>query len=408
MTEIAGAPDISEIKRLAADEIAGRRESLLALSHHLHANPEVSWQEHDAAARTGELLAAAGFEVEVGAYGLPTAIEAVTGTGDLTVAICAEYDALPGIGHACGHNVIAAAGVGAALGLSAVADRAGLRVKLLGTPAEEHGGGKVAMLAAGAWEDVDFSLMVHGRAGADLPAGNVHTTAAERFEVEFLGRAAHAAAVPERGLNAGAAATLALTAIGLLRQQLPKEVNLNAFVSVGGQATNIIPDRAVLQVEVRAYDLDVWREAKRALLACFEGAAIALGCRWRWSATEHAYAPLQQDPVLASFWDRNMVERGRELTGVEVGGGSTDMGNVSQVVPSLHPSIAFRGQSAPGHSVAFAEAARTPAADEAAIDGAVLLAWTTLDAALDPQVRTDLRQRTAARPAGSTRVVLTA
>ena len=398
----------SALKADAAETVAGLREQLVALSHTIHANPELSWQEHEAAALVASTLADAGFAVEVGAYGVPTAVEAIYGDGDLTVAICAEYDALPEIGHGCGHNVIAAIGVGAALALAPFAERAGLRIKLLGTPAEEHGGGKVPMLVAGAWEDVDFSLMVHGMTGQDISASGFRSTAVDRFEVEFVGRTAHAAGMPEQGVNAASAATLAQTAIALLRQHLPKDSNLNTFISVGGEATNIIPGRTVVQVEVRAYELDDWRAMKKKVLACFEGAAIATGCEWSWKPTEHPYAPLAPDQDLADIWDRNLVANGREITPAGLGGGSTDMGNVSQVVPSIHPTIAFLGQSGPGHNPAFTAAAATPAADDAIVDGATILAWTVLDVAGDELLRADLLRRTAERPAGATRITLEA
>lgn len=396
-------------KRRAAAEVDDRRAQLIRLSHDIHADPELSWQEHRAAARVAAELRDAGFDVEVGAYAIPTAIEATIGTGDLTVAICAEYDALPGVGHACGHNVIAAAGVGAALALAPLADEAGLRIKLLGTPAEEHGGGKVSMLRAGAWEDVDLSLMVHGMTGVDRSATSFRSTAVDRFEIEFTGLTAHAAGAPEQGVNAAAASTLALTAIALLRQQLPKDTNLNAFTSVGGEATNIIPDRTVVQVEARAYDLDVWRDMKRRVLACFEGAAIATGCGWTWRATEHPYAPLDPDPTLAGLWDRNLEGLGRTIAeGPSIGGGSTDMGNVSQVVPAIHPMIAFLGHDDVPHNPAFAAAAATPEADDAVIDAAVAMAWTVLDVAYDAELRADFAARTAERPAGATRITLEA
>jgi len=393
----------------AAREIETRREQLIALSRAIHENPEVSWQEHESAALLAGILRDAGFEVVEGAYGIPTAIEAVSGDGDLTVAVCAEYDALPGIGHACGHNVIATAGIGAALALAPVAREAGLRVKLLGTPAEEHGGGKVEMLRKGAWEDVDFSLMVHGMTGADHSATGFASTAVDRFEVVFTGKASHAAGAPERGINAGAAATVALTAFALLRQQLPKETNMNAFVSHGGDVTNIIPDRSVVQVEVRAYDLDVWRDMKKRVLACFEGAAIATGCGWSWSPTEHLYAPLDQDAGIGAHWDRNLAAVGRTIVeGAQIGGGSTDMGNVSQVVPSIHPMIGILGHDAAPHSIEFTAAAGSAEADAAAIDAAVTMAWTVLDVAADAELRADLLRRSAERPEGATRVTLEA
>ncbi|WP_309066465.1 amidohydrolase [Microbacterium sp.] len=400
--------DTAQLKARAEAEIETRRAQLIELSHAIHADPELSWDEHRAVARIADVLADAGFAVEVGAYGIPTAFEAVYGTGELTVTLCAEYDALPGVGHACGHNVIAAAGVGAALALAPVADAAGLRVKLLGTPAEEHGGGKVSLLEAGAWEDSHFSMMVHGFTGVDFAADAFRSTAVDRFEVEFSGLTAHAAAAPERGINAGAAATLALTAIALFRQHMGPDVNINAFVSHGGEATNIIPDRTVVQAEVRAQDLDVWRRTKARVLSCFEGAAIATGCKWSWRSTEHPYAPVVSDPDLARLWDANMPARGRTPSSERcLGGGSTDMGNVTQVVPGIHPMIAFLGQEAVPHNPDFTAAAATPAADDAAIDGGLLLAWTALDAALDPTLRADLIRRRAERPVGGTRATIT-
>lgn len=409
MADATADPNLSTLKQRAESEIEGRRADLLALSHTIHANPELSWKEYEAAKLIAETLREAGFAVEVGAYGVETAVEAIYGDGDLTVAVCAEYDALPGIGHGCGHNVIASAGVGAALGLAAVAADAGLRVKLLGTPAEEHGGGKVALLKAGAWEDSDFSMMVHGFTGVDFSADAFNSTAVDRFEVVFTGLTAHAAAAPEKGINAGAAATLALTAMALYRQHMGPGVNINGFVSHGGEATNIIPDRTVVQVEVRANEIDVWRSTKQRVLACFEGAAIATGCQWSWAPTEHPYAPVKSDPDLARLWDANLVSRGRTPSPMRgLGGGSTDMGNVTQVVPGIHPMIAFLGTDAVPHNPEFTAAAASPAADDAAIDGAALLAWTALDVALDPELRADLKQRTAARPEGATRITIEA
>jgi amidohydrolase len=404
-TELSG---ITDAKAAAQTEVMARSESLIELSHDIHDDPELSWEEHRAAARIAELLASAGFDVTVGAYDVPTAVEAVLGDGDLTVAICAEYDALPGIGHGCGHNVIAAAGVGAALALAPVARSVGLRVKLLGTPAEEHGGGKVALLRAGAFEDADFSMMVHGMTGTDTSAAGFTGTAVDRFEVTFHGRAAHAAGMPWEAVNAGAAATLALTAVALLRQHIVKSANLNGYISEGGQVTNIIPDRTVIQMEVRARDIDEWRSLKQRALACFEGAAIATGCTWDWRPTEYPYAPVKADPDLARCWDANVVARGRTLSVNSLDGGSTDMGNVTQVLPGIHPMIAFLGENAPAHSEAFTAAAITPAADNAVLDGALALAWTAIDAALDPVLRERLLAERAERPDGATRISLEA
>ncbi|HMR50735.1 MAG TPA: M20 family metallopeptidase [Arachnia sp.] len=403
------ARSLVAVKEQARFEIEGIRDQLLELSRTIHANPELSWEEHKAAALVAETMRAAGFEVTEGAYGVETAVEAVYGDGDFTVIVCAEYDALPGIGHACGHNLICAAGVGAALGLAKVAGDAGLRVVLLGTPAEEHGGGKVSLLEAGAFESADISLMVHGMTpspdmtGDSHSARGMHSTAVDRFQVIYTGLTAHAAAVPELGVNASNAAVLALNAFAMLRQHLPKETNMNAFISQGGEATNIIPDRTVVQVELRAYDLDIWRDMKKKVLRCFKAGAVATGCTWEWEPTEHPYLPVLSDDTLAELWDANFAARGRTIdTSVRLGGGSTDMGNVSQVVPSIHPLVTIRGHQAPPHNPAFTAVAITPEADETLIDGAVSMAATVIDAALTPEFRADFQRRKAERPAGAT------
>ena len=359
MADATADPNLSTLKQRAESEIEGRRADLLALSHTIHANPELSWKEYEAAKLIAETLREAGFAVEVGAYGVETAVEAIYGDGDLTVAVCAEYDALPGIGHGCGHNVIASAGVGAALGLAAVAADAGLRVKLLGTPAEEHGGGKVAMLEAGAWEDADFSLMVHGIGAVPGMTGDSHSARSMRSRT--------AARRPTSSRTAPSSRSSC------------------------------------------AYDLGIWRDMKQKVLRCFEAGAVATGCTWEWRPTEHPYAPLLHDDTLADLWDRNFEARGRVLDyGEQLGGGSTDMGNVSLVVPSIHPLLTFRGKQAPAHNPAFTEIAGSAEADDAILDGAATMAATVLDVALTPELRADYQARKAARPAGATQAKFSA
>ncbi|MEU0239029.1 amidohydrolase [Nocardiopsis sp. NPDC006198] len=359
----------------------GWREQILALSAEIHRRPELAFAEHRAAARVAGTLRAAGFAVRVGAFGLDTAVEATFGAGDIAVAICAEYDALPGIGHACGHNIIAAAGVGAAIALASVADTLGIRVKLLGTPAEEHGGGKILMLEAGAWDDVDFSLMVHGGPGQDLRCADVRTQAVARFDVSFQGLPGHAGAPSPEGVNAANAATVGLVAMGLLRQHLPDGVRANAFVAEGGEATNIIPSSTRVRAEVRADTLEAVETARRRILACFEGGAIATGCSWSWEDAEPTYADVVQNPVLAHAWDRNLAALGRSPRPYAGSpGGSTDMGNVSHVLPSIHPLIAIEGCSSAPHTPEFTGDAIGPAAEGAAVDGALAMALTAADA----------------------------
>ena len=395
--------ELADAKQRSADAVRDWEQRLIEISHEIHADPEIAFEEVRAANLVAAALRDAGFTATVGAFGVDTAIDASFGDGEFVVAICAEYDALPGIGHACGHNVIAAAGLGAAIALAAIADDAGLTVKLLGTPAEEHGGGKVLMLEGGAWEDATVSLMVHGAPGIDVRCESFATQAVDRFQITYTGRPAHAAAAPDKGVNALDAATVALTAIGLLRQQLPGTVRTAAVITQGGEVTNIIPARTVLQAEVRSFDLDELRDAKRRVMACFEAGALAAGCSWEQVRTEPRYDPLVQEPLLADAWNDALTELGREPIAFSgMAGGSTDMGNVSQVVPSIHPGIAIIGSSSAPHTEGFAADAATPAADRAVVDAAIGLAWAAATAALTPESRSDLLARQAARPVGAT------
>ncbi|WGD37071.1 amidohydrolase [Lysinibacter sp. HNR] len=394
------------------DSVSRISERLIEVSHTIHQNPELAFEEHQAMAVLAAEIQTHGFTVERGAYGLPTAFEAVRGTGDFRVVICAEYDALPQIGHACGHNIIAAAGLGAAVALGEVAEDYGLTVVLLGTPAEEHGGGKALLLERGAWNGATISLMVHGAAGEnDVSCSLVNTQAVDRFDVTYTGRAAHAAAAPHEGINAGDAATVALVAIGLLRQQLRDGIRLGAFVDHGGEATNIIPAITRLRAEVRAFDSVTLEDAKERMLACFEGGAIATGCQWDVQRSEPRYEELAQNQVLAEIWDDQLRALGRTVVSAHaLTGGSTDMGNVSQAVPSIHPMIMVRGATGVPHTEQFARDAATPAADEAMLHGALALAKTVLSAASEPSrsqlIKEAARQRdTNARQqeAGSSR-----
>jgi len=377
---------------------------LIDVSHTIHAHPELAFEEHRASALLADAAQEAGFAVTRAAYGLETAFEAVRGSGPFRVVVCAEYDALPDIGHACGHNVIAAAGLGAAVALGEVAEDYGLTVVLLGTPAEEHGGGKVLLLERGAWEGAAMSIMVHGAAGEDVSCIVTGTQAVDRFDVTYSGRAAHAAAAPHKGINAGDAATIALVAIGLLRQQLPSDVRLNAYVEHGGEATNIIPASTLVRAEVRAADLEVLLDAKRRMLACFEGGAVASDCAWSTERAEPRYEELVQHPVLATIWDEEIANLGRTAAArTPLTGGSTDMGNVSKAVPSIHPMIALRGVTGVPHTIEFAADARSAAGDEAVLHGAIAMARTVIRAATGDS-RSDLLTIAAQRESGATTV----
>lgn len=391
------------VKKIAAERLEQARGDLVALSNAIHANAEPAFNEHRSAARVAEVVRAAGFETTVGVHGLSTAVEAVAGQGELVVTVCAEYDALLGIGHGCGHNIVAAAGVGAAIGLAAVADELGVQVRLLGTPAEEHGGGKILLLEAGAWETCALSLMAHPVAGADHSAADVRSQAVHRLRVTYTGRAAHAGSAPEQGINAADATTVALVAIGLLRQQLPADQRVVAIVAHGGDVADIIPARAALDVELRASTLDDVGALEAKVLACIDAGAMATGCRVATEETAPAYAELRQNAVLAALWDENMRSLGRELSPEPIApGGTTDMGNVSHVVPSLHPMIGITGTVATLRTTEFAVVAASPAAEQAIFDAAAAMIGTVIDAALDPDHRAEFLRCRAGRVAGAT------
>lgn len=365
------------------------RPGLVSLSHALHSDPETAFEEHRSAARLTEFLAAYGFEVTHGVGNLPTAFTATYGSGDLTVGICVEYDALPGIGHACGHNVIAASSLGAALALADLADTLGITVKAVGTPAEEHGGGKVLLLDRGVFDDVTIAMMAHPIAEIDMAPHDFRSQAVSRFLVRYSGTPAHAAAAPHLGVNAASAAVIAQVAIGQLRQQIPGDHRIAAYVTEGGSAINIIPETAMVECEVRAFTLEEMESLKTRVLACFTAGATASGCGMEVEATQPDYADLRPDRPFSERYAAHLTAQGRELTvpAPNSGGGSTDMGNVSHVLPSIHPALGIKGAVHAPHTHGFAGETNTPAADEAIVVGARALAGAAADLAADPVER---------------------
>ncbi|MBG0567107.1 amidohydrolase [Actinoplanes aureus] len=370
------------------------RDPLLALSHSLHAEPEVAFAEHASAGKLATLLDDAGFTVREGAYDLPTALTAEYGEGDLTIGLCAEYDALPGIGHGCGHNVICASSAGAAVALKAAADRYEFRVKLLGTPAEESGGGKQLMLERGAFDDVTVAMMAHP-GSADLAGATDSTQACSRFEVTYRGRPAHAAGAPWDGVNAADAAVVAQVAVGLLRQQTPPAYRIAGFVRSGGDKTNIIPALSVLEYEVRTPAVDQLAALRRRVYDCFEAGALATGATVGFRRTEPDYLDLRNDPWLIERYASHLPGFGRTAAHLPPGSGSasTDMGNISHALPAIHPMIAMHGVAAMPHTHEFAAYAVTPAAGESLVHAAKLLARTGLDLARDPGRRAEYVDR---------------
>jgi amidohydrolase len=360
----------------------------VALSHRIHAHPEVGFEEERACAWLGELLQGAGLEVGQRVGDLPTAFAARAGSGPLHVVVCAEYDALPGVGHACGHNVIAAMAAGAGIGLAAVADEVGLRVTVLGTPAEEGGGGKILLLRQGAFAGAHAAMMVHPY---PFEMAEMPVIAVTQLQVAYTGKAAHAAAYPHLGVNAADALVVAQTAIGLLRQHLRPTDRVHGIVDRGGDAANVVPAHTTGTWMVRAATIAGLEEVRAKVARCFEAGALATGARLELTEDHEPYAEMRHDHELADVYRRNAESLGRRFDEApDRGPGSTDMGNVSLVLPSIHPTIGIDTLPAVTHQPEFAAKCVTPEADRAVTDGAIAMAWTAIDAATDGPLRTRL------------------
>ncbi len=373
----------ADVPVLVRAALEAARPGLLALSHRIHANPEVGFEEQQASAWLAEALEAGGFEVRRGVAGMPTALVGSRGPGPLHVALCAEYDALPGVGHACGHNVICAAALGAGLALAPVVERLGLRVSVMGTPSEEGGGGKIGFIESGFFRDVHAALMVHpwpeDVAEPDL-------IAVQQLTVAYTGREAHASGFPWRGVNAADAMVVAQTAIGLLRQQFQPGDRVHGIVTRGGEAANIIPAHVTAEYMVRAATRARMDELLELVRHCFEAGALASGATLD-ITLDAAYNDMRHDHELAQLYRRHAESLGRRFSDAPSMPVSTDMGNVSHEVPSIHPFIGIETHGAVNHQAEFAAACAEPSADQAVVDGALALALTVVDAATDPAIR---------------------
>ena len=369
--------DVRERVELAAADI-------LDVSHRLHADPELGWHETRSVALLTARLEQLGFTIERGVAGLDTAFVATIGSGPNVIGLIAEYDALPGLGHACGHNIIAAATIGAATALAPVADAAGLTVRVIGTPAEEGGGGKVFMLDAGVFDDLDLAMMIHP---GPVDSVMARPRAVAHFDVEYRGKASHAGAYPHLGRNAADAFTVAQVAIGLLRQQLPDNVRVHGIVTQAGTAPNAIPETATGSWYVRAESLAELDCVFARVSDCFAAGALATGCDWSLRETSPRYAEFRNDAQLVELFTANAAALGRDMDPGELlpGGmntASTDLGNVSQRVRAIHPYLGIDSLPAVNHQAEFAAASATAEADRAVLDGAILLAQTAIDAAV--------------------------
>lgn len=371
---------MTDFKKHAQRIVAEHRDRLVSLSERIHAHPETAWAEHRAAAWVGEELSAAGFNVTPAYLGLDTALLAVAGSGPFRIGLCAEYDALPGLGHACGHNLIAASSVGAAVALAPLADEAGLTIEVYGTPAEEGGGGKIEMLKRGAFAGLDLAMMAHP---APVDVAEARPFAVSHSHVTYQGKAAHAAAYPELGVNAADAFTVAQVGVGLLRQQLPSTVRVHGLVTRAGDAPNVIPEHTEGRWYIRAETLTELAEVEERVWRCFEAGALATGCELTVTPESEPYAEFRENETALAAYRRNSEQLGRTFAAGGVASrmnrASTDMGNVSQVVPAIHPYIGIGSLPALNHQREFAAHCVGADADRALVDAATALAWTAID-----------------------------
>lgn len=387
------------------DAKAGARErfrevetTVLDLSHRIHAHPELGFEEEKASGWLADALDAACFEVKRGVCDLPTAFSARAGKGPLHIAICAEYDSLPGIGHACGHNMIAAMAIGAGIAAAKAADEVGLTIHVIGTPAEEVGNasGKVLMLERNGFAGIHAAMMVHP---APVEMIEAHLIAASMFDVNYTGKEAHASAFPEMGINAADALTVAQTSIGLLRQHLRPTDRVHGFTTHGGEAPNVIPAHTSARYIVRAENLEELKDARAKVYRCFEAGAVATGSKLQILGGDKPYADMRFDHEMSAIYKGNAEALGREFAALSPMmarlAASTDMGNVSQVIPSIHPMIGINSLPAGNHQPEFTAHCITEIADKAVLDGSLAMAWTAIDLAQQPAIRERLARRTS-------------
>lgn len=379
----------TEGKRRLAEAIAGARDEILTLSHEIHAHPEAAYEEHQAAGWVAEAIARHGYTVEHPAGTLATAVRGRLRGGrggeGPRIGILAEYDALPGLGHGCGHNTMAASGVGAAIALAALAADLPGEIVFLGCPAEERGSGKKQMIEEGLFDGLDAALLFHP---SDWTQAGCALLAAEDVTVTFAGLQAHASSEPWMGRNALDALILLFTSIGLWRQQLPQHARVHGIVVEGGTAANIIPDRAVGRFMIRSSDQAYYESMGPRFQAMCEAAALATDTTVD-VVFSGGSSTMKDNAVLRDRFVANMAAYGFEDTPVDLEHlGSSDMGNVSQVLPTIHPYLAICDRGVAGHSILFRDAAASQRADEATLVAAAVVAQTAYELFSDPALVT--------------------
>jgi amidohydrolase len=386
------APSSQHLREAATDALNHHSSSLLELSHDLHGHPETAWEEHWSVARTAEPLTSdPRFQMTSNPGGIATAFVATAGSGPLHIGICAEYDALPGIGHACGHNIIAASAVGAGVLLAQLADELGLTVTVFGCPAEEGGGGKISMLEAGLFDGVHAAMMIHP---APVDADRMHCLAVSHFDVHYHGRTAHASAFPQQGINAADAITVAQVGIGLLRQHIKSTDRIHGIVTKGGDAPNIVPDHTTYKAYVRARTIAELQELEPRVMNALAAGAMATGCTHEVVRHSDLYSEFLDDEDTLALFRANAEGLGRFYQapqkrrpahqphdGEYAISASTDMANVSLKIPSIHPMVGIEARGAGNHQPGFTAACATESADKAVRDGALAMALTCIDLA---------------------------
>lgn len=390
---------LGTLKSRAGSELEARLDRIIAFSHRLFENPELGLEEFRSSRwLVEELQTVPGAKVQHGLGSLPTAVKAESGNGELVLTICAEYDALPGVGHACGHNIIAAAALGAFAALAPLTDELGLTIRLLGTPAEETVGGKIIMLNQGDFDGTHAAMMVHPSNRDEVAMAPF---ACAGYDVAFRGRSAHASAEPSEGINALDAMTIALTAIGLARQQLAPNQQIHGYVSHAGTAPNVIPDLAAGQWMVRADSVASLEQVTEKFRRCLEAGALATGATLELEMAGEPFADLISDAGMTAIYTANACALGREPSHEHKLGGSTDMGNISQRFPTIHPMIGLGEDCPPIHTPEFAQFAASRAGDRAVRDGALAMAWTAIDLAVDHAERKRLMSHPSTQQANT-------
>lgn len=383
--------DIDKLKAAIVKDIDTRSRQLADISKKLHDNPETAMTERKAVAWLTSFLEENEFYVEKGIYELATAFRAVYGKGKPSIGFLAEYDALPKLGHACGHNLIATATIAAGIASKLTADEYGGRIIIYGTPGEEGDAGKALMAERGAFRDLDAVMICHPGGGNEVV---LNALACQTLEVEFIGKAAHAAAEPESGINALEAMILSYNAINSLRQHIKDKARIHGIITDGGEAANIVPAHTAATFLVRATDNTYLDKLKDKVLDCFAGAAIATGATLKYKWADVCYEVMNNNMTMAKLFRKNMQAVGRPipLGNVNKFGGSSDVGNVSSLAPTIQPYVGIASDTVLIHSAEFEKVTGSQEALNIMLDAAKAMAMTAADLMAEPDTLRTVRE----------------